>query len=197
MKKIIPLLVSALMLLSLAACGSKTTAPETTTAPAASGGKMLVVYFSATGNTKAAAEAIAAATGGDLLELEPAEPYTSADLDYNNADSRVSREHDDASLRDVALKTTTVANWADYDTAYIGYPIWWGIAAWTVDTFVKANDFTGKTVIPFCTSGSSDIGEIGAQLAALAGTGDWQTGKRFASAVTQQEAADWVKSLGN
>lgn len=191
MKKIIPLLVSALMLLSLAACGSKTT-----TAPAASGGKTLIVYFSATGNTKAAAEAIAAATGGDLLELEPAEPYTSADLDYNNADSRVSREHDDETLRDVALKTTTVANWADYDTVYIGYPIWWGIAAWPVDTFVKANDFTGKTVIPFCTSGSSDIGESGTQLAALAGTGDWQTGKRFASAVTQQEVADWVKSLG-
>lgn len=197
MKKVIPLLVSALMLLSLAACGSKTTAPETTMAPAASGGKTLVVYFSATGNTKAAAEAIAAATDGDLLELEPAEPYTSADLDYNNADSRVSREHDDESLRDVALKTTTVANWADYDTVYIGYPIWWGIAAWPVDTFVKANDFTGKTVIPFCTSGSSDIGESGTQLAALAGTGDWQTGKRFASAVTQQEVADWVKSLGN
>ena len=197
MKKIIPLLVSALMLLSLAACGSKATAPETTTAPAASGGRTLVVYFSATGNTKAAAEAIAAATGGDLLELEPAEPYTSADLDYNNADSRVSREHDDASLRDVALKTTTVANWADYDTVYIGYPIWWGIAAWPVGTFVKANDFTGKTVIPFCTSGSSDIGESDTQLAALAGTGDWQTGKRFASAVTQQEVADWVKSLGN
>ena len=197
MKKIIPLLVSALMLLSLAACGSKTTAPETTTAPAASGGKTLVVYFSATGNTKAAAEAIAAATGGDLLELESAEPYTSADLDYNTAGSRVSHEHDDESLRDVALKTTTVANWADYDTVYIGYPIWWGIAAWPVDTFVKANDFTGKTVIPFCTSGSSDIGESGTQLAALAGTGDWQTGKRFASAVTQQEVADWVKSLGN
>ena len=196
MKKIIPLLVSALMLLSLAACGSKTTAPETTTAPAASGGKMLVVYFSATGNTKAAAEAIAAATGGDLLELEPAEPYTSADLDYNNADSRVSREHDDASLRDVALKTTTVANWADYDTVYIGYPIWWGIAAWPVDTFVKANDFTGKTVIPFCTSASSGIGESGTQLAALAGTGDWQEGQRFPSAVTQQEVTDWVKSLG-
>ena len=170
MKKIIPLLVSALMLLSLSACGSKTTAPETTTALAASGGKTLIVYFSATGSTKAAAEAIAAATDGDLLELELAEPYTNADLDYYNAGSRVSREHDDETLRDVALKTTTVANWADYDTVYIGYPIWWGIAAWPVDTFVKANDFTGKTVIPFCTSGSSDIGESGAQLAALAGT---------------------------
>lgn len=178
MKKIIPLLVSALMLLSLSACGSKTTAPETTTALAASGGKTLIVYFSATGSTKAAAEAIAAATGGDLLELEPAEPYTSADLDYNNAGSRVSREHNDETQRDVALKATTADNWADYDTVYFGYPIWWGIAAWPVDTFVKANDFTGKTVIPFCTSGSSDIGESGAQLAALADTGDWQTGKR-------------------
>ena len=144
-----------------------------------------------------AAEAIAAATAAICWNSSRPRPYTSADLDYNNADSRVSREHDDETLRDVALKTTTVANWADYDTVYIGYPIWWGIAAWPVDTFVKANDFTGKTVIPFCTSGSSDIGESGTQLAALAGTGDWQTGKRFASAVTQQEVADWVKSLGS
>lgn len=195
MKKIIPLLVSALMLLSLAACGSKTTAPETTTAPAASGGKTLVVYFSATGNTKAAAEAIAAATGGDLLELEPAEPYTSADLDYNNADSRVSREHDDESLRDVALKTTTVANWADYDTVYIGYPIWWGIAAWPVDTFVKANDFTGKTVIPFCTSATSDIGDSGKLLAQMAGTGEWLDGKRFAASASRESVESWVKQL--
>ena len=211
MKKLIPVLTGAIMLLSLAACGSRTAAPEATTAPAAAGGKTLVVYFSATGSTKTAAEAIAAATyfmqvqtgvnteiaaGGDLLELEPAEPYTSAELDYNNADSRVSREHDDETLRDVALKTTTADNWADYDTVYIGYPIWWGIAAWPVDTFVKANDFTGKTVIPFCTSASSGIGESGAQLAALAGTGDWQEGQRFPSAVTQQEVTDWVKSLG-
>ena len=182
MKKLIPLLTGAIMLLSLAACGSRTVAPEATTAPAAAGGKTLVVYFSA--------------TGGDLLELEPADPYTSADLDYNSTDSRVSREHDDETLRDVALKTTTADNWADYDTVYIGYPIWWGIAAWPVDTFVKANDFTGKTVIPFCTSASSGIGESGAQLAALAGTGDWQEGQRFPSAVTQQEVTDWVKSLG-
>ena len=196
MKKIIPLLVSALMLLSLAACGSKTAAPATTAAPAAAGGKTLVVYFSATGSTKAVAETIAAETGGDLLALEPAEPYTSDDLDYNNADSRVSREHDDETLRDVALKATTVANWDDYDTVYIGYPIWWGIVAWPVDTFVKANDFTGKTVIPFCTSASSGIGDSGAQLASLAGSGDWQEGQRFASGVSQQDVADWVKSLG-
>ena len=178
MKKLIPVLTGAIMLLSLAACGSRTAAPEATTAPAAAGGKTLVVYFSATGSTKTAAEAIAAATGGDLLELEPAEPYTSADLDYNNADSRVSREHDDETLRDVALKTTTADNWADYDTVYIGYPIWWGIAAWPVDTFVKANDFTGKTVIPFCTSASSGLGQSGTLLAEAAGTGEWLEGAR-------------------
>ena len=197
MKKITSLILALVLtfsLVALSACGSKTTTPETTTAPAASG-KTLVIYFSATGNTKAAAEAIAAATGGDLLELEPAEPYTSADLDYNNADSRVSREHDDETLRDVALKATTADNWADYDTVYIGYPIWWGIAAWPVDTFVKANDFTGKTVIPFCTSASSGIGESGAQLAALAGTGDWQEGERFRGGASAADVAAWVESL--
>ena len=195
MKKLIPLLTGAIMLLSLAACGSRTAAPEATTASAAAGGKTLVVYFSATGSTKTAAEAIAAATGGDLLELEPAEPYTSADLDYNNADSRVSREHDDETLRDVALKTTTADNWADYDTVYIGYPIWWGTAAWPVDTFVKANDFTGKTVIPFCTSASSGLGQSGTLLAEAAGTGEWLEGARFSYGTEEADVQAWISGL--
>ena len=197
MKKIIPLLVSALMLLSLAACGTKTTTPEATAAPAA-GGKTLVVYFSATGNTKAAAEAIAAATGGDLLELEPAEPYTSADLDYNNAGSRVSREHNDETQRDVALKATTADNWADYDTVYFGYPIWWCIAAWPVDTFVKANDFTGKTVIPFCTSGGSRLSDTveairRAEPGAVVMDGFHVSGSSASGA--ESTVANWVKTL--
>ena len=196
MKKIIPLLVSALMLLSLAACGSKTTAPETSTALAASGGKTLVVYFSATGNTKAAAEAIAAVTDGDLLELEPAEPYTSADLDYNNADSRVSREHNDETQRDVALKATTADNWADYDTVYFGYPIWWGIAAWPVNTFVKANDFTGKTVIPFCTSGSSGIEDSEAALKEQLHGADVLSGARFDPDATVADIRAWAAAAG-
>lgn len=159
-------------------------------------GNVLVVYYSATGNTENAASYIAQATGGDLFEITPAEPYTDDDLNWSDENSRVTREHEDESLRDVELTTTQVENWDSYDTVFLGYPIWWGIAAWPVDTFVKANDFTGKTVIPFCTSGSSDIGESGTQLAALAGTGDWQTGKRFPSAVTQQEITNWVKTLG-
>ena len=194
MKKIIPLLVSALMLLSLAACGSKTTTPETTTAPAASG-KTLVIYFSATGNTKAAAEAIAAATGGDLLELEPAEPYTSADLDYNNAGSRASRERDNPD-RQVELVQVTPDDFDAYDTVFVGYPIWWGDASWVVDGFVSGNDFSGKTVVPFCTSGGSGMGQSGESLAAMAGTGDWLPGARFSGSASPAEVTAWVDGLG-
>lgn len=155
-------------------------------------GKTLVVYFSATGNTESAANYIAQATGGDLFELEPAEPYTDEDLNYNNDNSRVSREHEDESLRNVELVADTVENWDDYDTVFIGYPIWWGIAAWPVDSFVEANDFTGKTVIPFATSASSGLGQSGKLLAELAGTGDWQEGQRFRSSVNEEDIQAWV-----
>ncbi len=120
----------------------------------ASGGT-LVVYFSAIGNTEEAAGYIADLTGGDLLELTPADPYTSDDLNWTDPDSRVVREYEDESLRDTRLTVSTVENWGSYDTVFIGYPIWWGIAAWPVDNFIEANDFTGKTVIPFCPHGGS------------------------------------------
>ena len=105
-------------------------------------------------------------------------------------------EHEDESLRDVELVAETVDNWDRYDTVFIGYPIWWGIAAWPVDTFVEANDFTGKTVIPFCTSSSSGLGQSGELLAELAGTGDWQEGQRFRSSASQEDVTEWVDSLG-
>ena len=159
-------------------------------------GGTLVVYFSATGNTEQAATYIADITGGDLFELEPAEPYTNEDLNYNDDNSRVSQEYADESLRDVELVADTVVdNWDSYDTIFIGYPIWWGIAAWPVDGFVEANDFTGKTVIPFCTSASSGIGESGELLAELAGTGDWQEGMRFRSSVSESDVQEWLDSL--
>ena len=94
------------------------------------------------------------------------------------------------------LTTTQVENWDSYDTVFLGYPIWWGIAAWPVDGFVEANDFTGKTVIPFCTSSSSGLGESGELLAELAGTGDWQEGHRFRSSASQEDVNQWVDSLG-
>ena len=219
MKKLTALLLSVVLVLSLAACGSankpasSTTQPETSapteqpesssTAPAESEpetqpetGKTLVVYYSASGNTERVAKDIAEAAGADLFEIVPTEVYTRDDLDWTNPDSRVSREHDDESLRDVPLTTTEVPDWDSYDTVFIGYPIWWGIAAWPVDAFVKNNDFTGKTVIPFATSSSSGMGQSGSLLADMAGTGDWQEGQRFSSGVSGDDVQSWVNGLG-
>ena len=224
MKKLTALLLSVVLVLSLAACGSaskpasSTTQPETSapteqpaTEPSESSsttpeesepgtqpetGKTLVVYYSASGNTERVAKDIAEAAGADLFEIVPTEVYTSDDLDWTNPDSRVSREHDDESLRDVPLTTTEVPDWDSYDTVFIGYPIWWGIAAWPVDTFVKSNDFTGKTVIPFATSSSSGIGQSGSLLADMAGTGEWQEGQRFSSGVSSDDVQSWVNGLG-
>lgn len=153
------------------------------------------MYYSATGSTKGVAEAIADSTGADIFAIIPVEPYTNDDLNWSNDDSRVSREHNDESLRDVELTQVTPDNWESYDTVYIGYPIWWGIAAWPVNNFVKGNDFTGKTVIPFCTSASSGIGDSGTLLAEMAGTGDWQDGQRFSSGAAVSDVEDWVGSL--
>ena len=221
-KKLLTLSLAAVMALSLAACGGNdssaddqnanqtqeeaappadtgtdTAAPEDSgEGTAADGGNVLVVYYSATGNTEAVAGYIAEAAGGDLFEITPAEPYTSDDLNWTDENSRVSREYADESLRDVELTTTEVENWDSYDTVFIGYPIWWGIAAWPVDGFVEANDFSGKTVIPFCTSSSSGLGQSGELLAQLAGTGDWQEGQRFRSSASQEDVNEWVDSLG-
>lgn len=162
----------------------------------AEGGRTLVVYYSASGNTAAVAGYIADALGADTFELVPQEPYSSDDLNWTVNGSRVNREHDDESLRDIALVTDSVDNWDEYDTVFIGYPIWWAIAAWPVNNFVKDNDFTGKTVIPFCTSSSSGLGQSGELLAEMAGTGDWQTGERFRSNASRDDVADWVSSLG-
>ena len=162
----------------------------------AEGGRTLVVYYSASGNTAAVAGYIADALGADTFELVPQEPYSSDDLNWTVNGSRVNREHDDESLRDIALVTDSVDNWDEYDTVFIGYPIWWAIAAWPVNNFVKDNDFTGKTVIPFCTSSSSGLGQSGELLAEMAGTGDWQTGERFRSNASRDDVADWVNSLG-
>lgn len=154
-----------------------------------------MAYFSATGNTEAVAETIAAATGGELFPLEPVTPYTDADLDYNDSGSRTSRERADVSLQNVPLAATTVDGWDTYDTVFVGYPIWWGGAGWPVNGFVTGNDFTGKRVIPFCTSASSGLGQSGARLAELAGTGDWEEGRRFSSWADEAEITGWLAEL--
>ena len=236
MRKLTGILLSAVVAISLTACGNSgkttttTTVTETQTAVAtteaatekateaatteaaateaatekateaaseteAQGGKTLVVYYSTSGNTKRVAEDIAEVAGADLFEIVPTEVYTSDDLNWTNSDSRVSKEHKDESLRDVPLTTTEVPDWDSYDTVFIGYPIWWGIAAWPVDSFVKANDFTGKTVIPFATSSSSGMGQSGSLLEEMAGTGDWQDGQRFSSGASAEDVSSWVESL--
>lgn len=159
-------------------------------------GKTLVVYFSATGNTERVAEMIAEATGGDLFKLEPVDPYTDEDLDYNDDNSRTSREYADESLRNVELVAATVEDFSAYKNIFVGYPIWWSEAAWPVNSFVESNDFTGKTVIPFCTSGGSGLGRSGEMLAEMAGSGEWLEGMRFGSSVSEEDVVDWIESLG-
>jgi len=218
MKRIVSLFMVAALMFSFAACSNsaqeetafdvqqegesisadQTTQPSNDTSAAdsiPSEDKVLVVYYSATGNTENVANYIAAATDGDVFELEPTEPYSDADLNWTDDNSRVVREHDNPDERDVALVKSTVENWDEYDTVFIGYPIWWGIAAWPVDGFIEANDFTGKTVIPFATSSSSGLGESGKLLAEMAGTGDWQEGQRFSSGVSESDVTAWVESL--
>ena len=214
-KRLSSLLLACVMLFSLAACGQaapstedeaqtpvetsqpteNTPTEETAPADETAGGSVLVAYFSATGNTENAANYIADATGGDLFTITPAEPYTSDDLNWSDENSRVSREHEDPALQTVALAETTPENWENYDTVFIGYPIWWGVAAWPVSSFVAANDFTGKTVIPFCTSSSSQLGESGALLEQAAGTGEWLDGQRFSGGVSESDIAQWLDSL--
>lgn len=201
--------LSMVLIFALTACGSsnkeaasgasseqQTALAAEETAEEENAAASLVVYYSASGNTRRVAENIAEAAGADLFEIVPTEVYTSDDLNWTNSDSRVSREHDDETLREVPLTTTEVPNWDSYDTVFIGYPIWWGIAAWPVDGFVKANDFTGKTVIPFATSSSSGMGQSGSLLAEMAGTGNWQEGQRFSSGVSAGDVQSWVNELG-
>lgn len=159
------------------------------------GRKTLVVYYSATGNTEDVANKLAERLGADIFEITPVDEYTSDDLNWTNSNSRVSREHEDESLRDVELEDTTVDNWEEYDTVLIGYPIWWGIAAWPVDTFVKANDFNGKTVIPFCTSTSSGLGQSGELLEEEANGGNWLEGQRFRENPSDSDINNFINGL--
>ncbi len=178
---------------------SQTESQETTETPEENTntetGKTLIVYFSAQNHTEAVAQRIAENLNADIFEITPVDEYTSADLNWNDDNSRVTREYEDESLRNVELTSATVENWDSYDTVLIGYPIWWGIAAWPVDTFVKANDFNGKTVIPFCTSSSSGLGQSGELLAEEANGGNWLEGHRFRSNPSDSEIDEWTNSL--
>ena len=218
MKKLFSFIMSLLIIFTLAACSSQNAKnsdsnsdvsdvlqadsedteavkPSSDNPNETSGRKTLVVYYSATGNTKEAARYIASVTGGDLFELVPVKPYSSEDLNWNDENSRVVYEHNHPAERNVDLVAAAVDNFNEYDTVFIGYPIWWGIAAWPVDGFIETNDFTAKTVIPFCTSASSGLGDSVELLKEAAGAGDWLEGMRFSSGVSETEVAEWIQSL--
>ena len=219
MKKRIAILLAAAMLLTLAACGAgnggaaasdepKSEAAENTTQPESSAedtteaapseetpetGKVLVAYFSATGHTKTVAEQVRAAADADLYEIVPQEPYTADDLDYNTDGCRANREQNDDSARPAIAGA--VDNMDAYDVVLLGYPIWWGQAPKIVCTFLESYDFSGKTIIPFCTSGGSGIDGSLSALQALAPDADWLDGQRFRSGVDAAEVQDWVSGL--
>jgi len=167
--------------------------PESETPDQAAHSDVLVAYFSATGTTKGVAEKIASITGGDLYEILAAEPYTSDDLNYNDSSSRSTKEQNDKDVRpeigseDISLE--------GYTTIYLGFPIWWGEEPRILDTFVEKYSFKGITVIPFCTSGGSGIGQSGSNMESLAGTGSWLEGERFSGNVTEEDLQSWIEGL--
>lgn len=241
MKKLITILLACGLIISLAACGTKTPAESTQSDSSATDSstespnpvvadkaesdstdvsaanntgnsnetgaspedtqnetpeahsEVLVVVFSATGTTKGVAEKIAAIENADLYEIVPAEPYSSDDLNYNDSSSRSTKEQNDKSVRP-AIGSEAI-DLSGYTTIYIGFPIWWGEEPRIMDTFVESYDFTGITLIPFCTSSSSGIGRSGPNMEALAGSGTWLDGKRFSGSVSEADLQSWIAGL--
>lgn len=166
-----------------------TSTTENNTQPA-TGKDTLVVVFSATGTTKGVAERIAAMENADFYEITAAEPYTSADLDYGDSDSRTTKEQNDKSVRPQISSGTL--DLTGYKTIYIGYPIWWGEEPRIMDTFVESYNFENITMIPFCTSGGSGIGNSGSNLADNAGSGNWKDGDRLKDSISDEDLKEWI-----
>lgn len=150
----------------------------------------LTVYFSCSGNTRAVAEKIAGITGGDIYRIVPETPYMAADLDYNT-DCRANREQNDPAARPAI--DGRVENMSDYDTVFLGYPIWWSIAPRIISTFLESYDFAGKTVVPFCTSGSSGVGSSDTNLHASTPKAVWKAGRRFRGNETEADIRQWIE----
>lgn len=167
---------------------------ETTEPESEQTGGTLVVYFSATGNTQAVAQTIADTLGAEIYQIVPEQPYTDEDLNWNVADSRVNVEHEDPSFRPAIAGG--VPDLSGYDTIFIGYPLWWREAPNIVWNFVESADLSGKTVIPFCTSMSDDIGSSGDTLAAMAPEATWLAGARFGESLDEASVVAWVEGLG-
>lgn len=222
MKKLTAILLSFLMVIGLAACSRNTeqtgqSATQSSTENSSPAGtadnestastdfsstpdneqgsvNVLVAYFSATGTTKGVAERIADGLSCDIYEITPEDPYTDADLDYNDNNSRSTIEMNDPNARPAI--SGSVENMEQYDVVFIGYPIWWGDAPRIVSTFMESYDFSGKTIVPFCTSGGSGIGSSASNLEKLTNNAVWLDGQRLNGSDSQDEVMEWVNSLG-
>ena len=199
-KKFCKVILNVVILLGFIACGNNASSVNNKNVGnnenvKKGNGEVLVVYFSQTGTTEGVAKIIANETKADLFKLEPKNPYIDADLNWSDKSSRVNKEHDNVNNRNVELKNVNVPDFASYDTVFIGYPIWWREASWVLDEFIKKNDFTGKTVIPFGTSMSTGDGNSGNRLKKLTNTGNWIAGQRFSSSYNDEEVINWVKGL--
>ena len=204
MKRFLAILFGLIMMISLTACGDNSgnnSQSSNVTPPKESevniddsftrASKTLVVYFSKTGTTEAVAKLVQSEVGADVFEIERKEPYP----DAYTPTTEVAKSEKDENARP-ELKTYLPKDVvAGYDTIFVGFPIWWGIAAWPVNNFVKNNDFAGKTVIPFATSASSGMGQSGTLLRDMAGTGNWLAGQRFSSGASKSTVETWVNGL--
>ena len=213
MQKITAVLLVFVLVFSLASCGgnsenNRASAGEnaSTSAESASAAtesetpendaaeqKILVAYFSATGTTEGVAEQIAEGLSCDLYEITPQDPYTDADLNYSDTNSRTTSEMNDENARPAI--SGSVSDMAQYDVVFLGYPIWWGEAPRIINTFLESYDFSGKTIVPFCTSGSSGISSSVSALKPLASGATWLESRRFGGGVSDETVMEWVRSL--
>ena len=203
LSQILVLIFSSLMIFCFSACASENSTDNTaqstqqsSSTPSTtekSGSKILVAYFSCTGNTENAAKQIAAATGSDLYAIQPAQPYTADDLNYNDDTTRATTEQPDPNIRPAL--SGTVDNFEQYNVIFVGYPIWWDQAPRVINTFMESYNFSGKTVIPFCTSGGSNITNSINQLKSTYSDINWLDGKRLGGGVSADEVASWIDSL--
>lgn len=213
MKKITAIFLALMIVLSLAACaGEKELSETNSTGPSQTGanedlisagsepgsepegGKILVACFSATNNTKEIAQKLADGLDADLYEIVPVQPYTDGDLDYGNSGSRTSLEMDDPESRPAI--SGSVENMEQYDVVFIGYPIWWGEAPRIMSTFIESYDFSGKTLVAFCTSASSGFGSSDSALRSAAGGATWLDGCRFSAGTSSEDVLAWANGLG-